>query len=233
MASGPGKLPEADMLRVATVCDLFLDHSQKHHVADTYRWYKDYLQDFCDLYGTLLVQDLKPLHVSRWLDAHPGWKGARRCAVIAIKRAFNWAEGEGLLDANPLRKVKKPPQTFREHVLTREERQEVSAAIRDQAFRDFVFAMAVAQAVGVAIEGAAHRRTTVPVRDETKSNHRYGRLWDYIGDQDHPGIVFDYTTTHARDGPAEFLKDFKGFLQADAYGGRWADRSELSRKFES
>ena len=34
----------------------------------------------------------------------------------------------------------------------------------------------------------------------------------------HPGIVFDYTTTHARDGPAAFLKDFKGFLQADAYG---------------
>jgi transposase len=61
--------------------------------------------------------------------------------------------------------------------------------------------------------------TTVPVRDETKSNHRYGRLWDYIGDEAHPGIVFDYTVTHARDGPAEFLKDFQGFLQADAYGG--------------
>jgi transposase len=61
--------------------------------------------------------------------------------------------------------------------------------------------------------------TTVPVRDETKSSHRYGRLWDYIGDETHPGIVFDYTITHARDGPAEFLKDFQGFLQADAYGG--------------
>jgi transposase len=60
--------------------------------------------------------------------------------------------------------------------------------------------------------------TTVPVRDETKSSHRYGRLWDYIGDRDHPGVVFDYTTTHARDGPAAFLKDFRGFLQADAYG---------------
>jgi hypothetical protein len=110
MASGSGKLPEADTLRAATVCDLFLDHSQKHHVLDTFAWYKQYLQDFCDLYGTLLVQDLKPLHVSKWLDAHPGWKGARRCAVIAIKRAFNWAEGEGLLTANPLRKVTKPPQ---------------------------------------------------------------------------------------------------------------------------
>jgi transposase len=61
--------------------------------------------------------------------------------------------------------------------------------------------------------------TTVPVRDESMSAHRYGRLWDYIGDADHPGVVFDYTTTHARDGPAAFLKDFLGFLQADAYGG--------------
>jgi transposase len=60
--------------------------------------------------------------------------------------------------------------------------------------------------------------TTVPVRDEKLSKHRYGRLWDYIGDAEHPGVVFDYTATHARDGPATFLKDFRGFLQADAYG---------------
>lgn len=61
--------------------------------------------------------------------------------------------------------------------------------------------------------------TTVPVRDETRTTLRYGRLWDYIGDVNHPGVVFDYTTTHARDGPATFLKDFQGYLQADAYGG--------------
>lgn len=61
--------------------------------------------------------------------------------------------------------------------------------------------------------------TTVPVRDETRATHRYGRLWNYIGDADHPGVVFDYTPTHARDGPAEFLRGFQGYLQADAYGG--------------
>lgn len=61
--------------------------------------------------------------------------------------------------------------------------------------------------------------TTVPVRDEKLTTHRYGRLWDYIGDVDHPGVVFDYTATHARDGPATFLRGFKGYLQADAYGG--------------
>jgi transposase len=60
--------------------------------------------------------------------------------------------------------------------------------------------------------------TTAPVRDERLRKHRYGRLWDYIGDKAHPGVVFDYTTSHARDGPATFLKDFQGYLQADAYG---------------
>ncbi len=106
MANGSGRLPDADTLRVATICDLFLDHSQKHHVPDTYFYYRHFLQDFCDLYGTLRVQDLKPLHVSRWLDNHPTWKAGRRGAVISIKRAFNWAEGEGLLVSSPLRKVK-------------------------------------------------------------------------------------------------------------------------------
>ena len=36
MANGSGKLPQADTLRVATVCDLFLDHSEKHHVPNTF-----------------------------------------------------------------------------------------------------------------------------------------------------------------------------------------------------
>ena len=53
MATANRKLPEASTLRVATVCDLFLDFSQKHHTDDTYRGYKDFLQDFCELYGTL------------------------------------------------------------------------------------------------------------------------------------------------------------------------------------
>ena len=65
MANGSGKLPDADTLRVATICDLFLDYSEKHHVPDTFSWYRGYLQDFCDLYGTLLVPDFNPLHVGR------------------------------------------------------------------------------------------------------------------------------------------------------------------------
>ena len=34
-----------------------------------------------------------------------------------------------------------------------------------------------------------------------------------------PVTVFDYTATHQRAGPAAFLKDYRGYLQADAFNG--------------
>ena len=46
---------------------------------------------------------------------------------------------------------------------------------------------------------------------------RKGRFWLYIGDHDHPAAVFDYTPTRERAGPEQFLKTYRGYLQADAY----------------
>lgn len=46
---------------------------------------------------------------------------------------------------------------------------------------------------------------------------RKGRFWPYVGDREHPGVVFDYTPTRERAGPVEFLKKYRGYLQADAY----------------
>jgi len=48
---------------------------------------------------------------------------------------------------------------------------------------------------------------------------REARFWVYWGDEAHPFVVFDYTPNRSRDGPARFLRTFKGFLQADAYAG--------------
>ena len=61
--------------------------------------------------------------------------------------------------------------------------------------------------------------TPVPVLDKQRDKTRTGRLWTYRGDEVHPYTVYDYTPTHARDGPVEFLAAFEGYLQADAYGG--------------
>jgi len=61
--------------------------------------------------------------------------------------------------------------------------------------------------------------TSVKVLDEKLPFARTGRIWPYYGDKDHPVIVYDYTATRERAGPEEFLKGYRGHLQADAYGG--------------
>lgn len=61
--------------------------------------------------------------------------------------------------------------------------------------------------------------TPLPVLDKQRTKTRTGRMWVYIGDRQHPYTVYDYTASRKRDGPAEFLKDFAGYLQADAFAG--------------
>jgi transposase len=48
---------------------------------------------------------------------------------------------------------------------------------------------------------------------------KQARMWIYQGDEDHPYNVFAFTVSRVRDGPAQFLKDFRQTLLADAYGG--------------
>jgi len=59
--------------------------------------------------------------------------------------------------------------------------------------------------------------TGVKVPDRKLPFARTGRIWPYVGDARHPVIVYDYTPTRARAGPAKFLEGYKGCLQADAY----------------
>jgi hypothetical protein len=61
--------------------------------------------------------------------------------------------------------------------------------------------------------------THVLVLGGAKPGSTKGRFWPYIGDAEHPYSVYDFTMSRARDGPATFLADYHGFLQADAYGG--------------
>lgn len=59
--------------------------------------------------------------------------------------------------------------------------------------------------------------TPVKVLDRKLPQTRKGRIWPYVGDRDHPAVIYDYTPTRERAGPEKFLKDFRGYLQADAY----------------
>jgi transposase len=59
--------------------------------------------------------------------------------------------------------------------------------------------------------------TTITVLGDDGGSFK-GRIWTYL-DPLTRQVIFDATTTHERDGPAAFLADFRGKLQADAYSG--------------
>lgn len=59
--------------------------------------------------------------------------------------------------------------------------------------------------------------TPLKVRDPNKDKScHHGFLWPYT---DGRIIVFEYCRSRSREGPNSFLKDFKGYLQTDDYGG--------------
>ena len=120
------QLPAAERRRltVAEVAQEFLDHSKRNNDARTYQFYCYFVVPFVERFGSAAAATFPPLSFSKWLDEHEGWKGSRRNAIIAVKRMFNFAVNDaGLLPANPLRAIKKPPKKRRNRVMTPEERE--------------------------------------------------------------------------------------------------------------
>lgn len=59
--------------------------------------------------------------------------------------------------------------------------------------------------------------TKVKLIDQQIRGTRSARFWAYLGDAANPFVVYDFTDTRERAGPQRFLRDFSGYLQADAY----------------
>jgi len=68
--------------------------------------------------------------------------------------------------------------------------------------------------------------TRVTVLGGTEGSFQ-GYFWTYIGDKQNPYSVYDFTTSHSRDGPASFLEGYSGYLHADAYAGYDAMFSDI------
>lgn len=130
--------------RVVDLIDQFLDWSHRNHKASTYGWYRDLLYSFRETIGDRLrVGDLKPFHLTRWLDQEYAGTGNnwRHGAIRTVQRALNWAVKEGHLPASPLAHVKKPTPTPREVYLLPDQWKRLVAAVKDQPFLDFITIM--------------------------------------------------------------------------------------------
>jgi site-specific recombinase XerD len=101
------------------VAEHFLRWAKSNVSGKTYRSYSDNIASFCNESGKERVRDLKPFHVSRWLEKRTTWgPDAKRAAISAVKRCLNWSVAEGLIDRNPLTGVKKPRGCRRQILIT-------------------------------------------------------------------------------------------------------------------
>jgi len=96
---------------VASLFEAFLDFAVRRDAASTFYERKIYLQKFADAYGNVPVRELRPFHLTRWVDEHPSWTSdwTRSYAIRNVKRPFNWAIEQGLISANPVAAVRHRP----------------------------------------------------------------------------------------------------------------------------
>lgn len=72
-------------------------------------------------FGLMPVAQLRPIHIDKWLQYHPNWKGCRRTKIQAVKRALNYAVEAGMITANPIKGYKTPKQNARVTYITPEQ----------------------------------------------------------------------------------------------------------------
>ncbi|MEE9311132.1 MAG: IS66 family transposase [Planctomycetota bacterium] len=68
------------------------------------------------------------------------------------------------------------------------------------------------------IEGSTKGDANPKSKAKQKKIQR-GYIWPYLGDEDYPFVVFDFSTGRGGKHPKAFLGDYRGYLQADAFGG--------------
>jgi integrase len=129
---------------VLEILEDFLAWTEDHRAPDTFRWYQGHLRSFAkalveDRGRELLVDQLRPLDVRRWLERHPRWNGTtQRQAITALQRAMNWAERMGYLDRSPLRSIEKPRANVRERTVSAEHYAQMLELTAGDAFRDLL-----------------------------------------------------------------------------------------------
>lgn len=132
--------PESASARVADVIEAFLAWAKIHLSSESNRNYIWYGQAFSEHSGFVNVVNLKPFHVTQWVD-EKGWAGTtERNARRSVHRAFSWAMQQGLIAKNPLHGMKSPRAAVRSRIMSDAEFRTVLRAA-DTDFKQFLFAL--------------------------------------------------------------------------------------------
>ena len=103
--------PESEIPTVVSIIESFLTHFKRHYETRSFEERKRILQRFAEAHGYRMVAECRPFHLTQWLNANPQWESdwTLNTVVSVVKRPFEWACNEGLIENNPFRYVTRSP----------------------------------------------------------------------------------------------------------------------------
>lgn len=132
-----------NIITLNNLASKYLVWCEKHRAPRSLEWYQGHIDNFLKFLGdnsSIPASDLKPYHVSEWVDSHPTWGNTYRGgAIVAIKRMYNWAIELGYSEINPIARLKKPQAQRREIYMTKEDFDEILSKLDDSdPFKDLL-----------------------------------------------------------------------------------------------
>lgn len=121
LCRAPADQPLVCSESASAMIDVFLDWCKKNRSQGTYEIYLHHLQTFCDHIGSITVGELKPKHVTAWLDKSTWSDSTKSGAAQTVRTAFRWLRREGYIPVNPVAEAKGPSKKSREVILTKEQ----------------------------------------------------------------------------------------------------------------
>lgn len=94
-----------------------------------------HLAPFLAVSAGLSIDDLKPHHITSWLQAQHTWNATTRSdAAAVVKQAIKWAADQGRIPASPIDRIKVSRGEPRDHVISDAEYESILAAVWQQKF---------------------------------------------------------------------------------------------------
>ncbi len=112
---------------------VYLSWLKKNRKEATYLKVRRSLKSFIEHVGKrLYVASLRGHHITKWLEANPGWQSptTQNINVRCVNEMLNWGVAEGYFDKNPIRYYKKPAERTRDAYYSNEQCSELLAAVK-------------------------------------------------------------------------------------------------------
>src|SRR5579864_2056541 len=123
---------------VSEIVNALLLDQKSELKASTYADRKRVGTAFAESFGKRKAESIRPSEVKAWILSNPKWKGATTHwgVLLSVKRFFNWAMRDGMIDKNPILGLRLPQGDPRRS--TTDEEVQIMLRSTDPCFRRFI-----------------------------------------------------------------------------------------------